>query len=46
MKHRERSNKPALIPNTLWKNIPFSSTCIILALSNGGVIALELFSSL
>ena len=46
MNFRERKGKPALIPNSLWKNVPFTSTCLILALSNGAVIALELFSSL
>jgi MFS family permease len=44
--HRERHEKTALIPNSLWKNSSFGSTCVILALANGAVIALELFSSL
>jgi hypothetical protein len=46
MSYRERHGKPALIPNTLWKNVSFASTCVILAMSNGVIIAMELFSSL
>lgn len=46
MRHRERTNKPALVPNKLWKNIPFTSTCIMVALSYGVMNSIELFSSL
>jgi hypothetical protein len=46
MNYRERNGKPALIPNSLWQNKAFASTCVIIALSNGSIIALELFSSL
>lgn len=46
MHHRERSGKPALIPNIIWKKIPFTSTCIMVALSNGVMNSMELFSSL
>jgi predicted esterase len=46
MRYRERNGKAALIPNSLWRSTSFSSTCVILGLSNGAVIALELFSSL
>ncbi|KIX05106.1 uncharacterized protein Z518_05978 [Rhinocladiella mackenziei CBS 650.93] len=46
MSYRERHGKPALIPNSLWKHASFASTCVILAMSNGVVIAMELFSSL
>jgi hypothetical protein len=46
MHYRERSGKPALVPNSIWKNSAFTSTCIMIALSWGGVNSIELFSSL
>lgn len=46
MHFQTRANRPALIPNRLWKNIPFSSICIMVALSNGVMNSNELFSSL
>jgi MFS family permease len=46
MRRRGRAGKPALIPNTLWKKIPFTSTCIMVALSYGAMNSMELFSSL
>jgi MFS family permease len=46
MHQRERAGKPALIPNALWKKIPFTSTCIMVALSYGAMNSMELFSSL
>ena len=46
MHYREKAGKPALVPNKLWKNHAFSSTCIMIALSWGGLNSIELFSSL
>jgi MFS family permease len=46
MRQRERANKPALIPNSLWKKSAFTATCIMVALSYGAMNAMELFSSL
>ncbi|KAJ4403822.1 hypothetical protein N0V91_006335 [Didymella pomorum] len=46
MRYRERMNKPALVPNKLWRNIPFAATCIMVALSYGVMNSIELFSSL
>jgi MFS family permease len=46
MYQRERSGKAALIPNSLWKKVPFTSTCVMIALSYGVMSAMELFSSL
>ncbi|KAJ4356985.1 hypothetical protein N0V95_002857 [Ascochyta clinopodiicola] len=46
MHYRKRVNKPALVPNTLWRNIPFTSTCIMVALSYGVMNSIETFSSL
>ncbi|KAG6004676.1 hypothetical protein E4U21_000831 [Claviceps maximensis] len=45
--HRQaRLGKPALIPNSLWKNTAFSSVCATIALSFGVTTAMELFASL
>ncbi|KAF1943304.1 MFS general substrate transporter [Clathrospora elynae] len=46
MRYRERAGKPALVPNKLWKTLPFTSTCIMVALSYGVMNSIELFSSL
>lgn len=46
MRHRSRINKPALVPNKLWSNLPFAATCIMVALSYGTNNSIELFSSL
>lgn len=46
MHYRERRGKPALVPNKLWRNLPFTSTCIMVALSYGVMNSIELFSSL
>jgi MFS family permease len=46
MHRRDRAGKPALIPNSLWKKVPFTSTCIMVALSYGVMNSMELFSSL
>ncbi|KAF9891374.1 hypothetical protein FE257_004230 [Aspergillus nanangensis] len=41
-----KRNKPALIPNALWKNMSFSSVCGTIALSNAVINGMELFASL
>ncbi|KAH7392424.1 major facilitator superfamily domain-containing protein [Phaeosphaeria sp. MPI-PUGE-AT-0046c] len=46
MHHRTKTGKPALVPNSLWSNLPFTSTCIMVALSYGVMNSIELFSSL
>jgi hypothetical protein len=46
MHYREKAGKSALVPNKLWKNGAFASTCIMIALSWGGLNSIELFSSL
>ncbi|PHH90763.1 hypothetical protein CDD83_2719 [Cordyceps sp. RAO-2017] len=38
--------KPALIPNSLWRNATFSSICVIIALSFAVINSMELFASL
>jgi hypothetical protein len=44
--YQVKRNKPALIPNALWKNIAFSSICTTLAISTTVVNSMELFASL
>ena len=46
MHYRTKLGKPALVPNALWKNLPFASTCMMVVLSYGVVNSMELFSSL
>jgi hypothetical protein len=46
MQYRERKGQPALVPNSLWKNLPFASICALVAFSRGATNALEIFSSL
>jgi Na+/melibiose symporter-like transporter len=46
MNFQTRAGRPALIPNVLWKNVPFSSTCIMVALSYGAMNSGEIFASL
>ncbi|BDD58358.1 hypothetical protein MAP00_003641 [Monascus purpureus] len=47
MDRRERAGKPALIPNSLWKNTAFSAMCVIVLFSwavlNGVETILSLF---
>jgi hypothetical protein len=43
---REKQGKPALVPNSLWRDMAFTSTCAMVALSYGVQNSLELFSSL
>ncbi|UPK89840.1 hypothetical protein LCI18_000775 [Fusarium solani-melongenae] len=45
--HRQvEAKKPALIPNSLWKNATFSSICVTIALSFAVLNSMELFCSL
>jgi hypothetical protein len=46
MRYRERKGQSALVPNSLWKNLPFASICALVALSYGAMNSIELFSSL
>lgn len=43
---QERHGKPALIPNSLWKNVPFTSVCAMVLLSFGVMQVSELLTSL
>ena len=46
MHRQEKTGKPALIPNSIWKKKAFTSICIMVLLSNAVVNCMELFSSL
>jgi hypothetical protein len=46
MRFQERGGRPALVPNSLWRNLPFSSICALTVLTWGVQNSMELFSSL
>ncbi|KAK7408825.1 hypothetical protein QQX98_009011 [Neonectria punicea] len=46
MHHRVQKGRPALIPNSLWKNATFSGICATIALSSAVINPMELFCSL
>ncbi|KAK6385670.1 hypothetical protein LTS17_001240 [Exophiala oligosperma] len=43
---QERKRRPALIPNSIWKNRAFTSVCVTVLLSTAVMNSMELFSSL
>ena len=43
---QERLSRPALIPNSIWKNRPFTSICLMVLLAFGVMQTMELFVSL
>lgn len=45
-RRQERLRKPALIPNSLWKNAVFTSVCLMVMFSYAVTNAMELFCSL
>ncbi|KAL4930975.1 major facilitator superfamily domain-containing protein [Aspergillus undulatus] len=46
VEYQERHGRPALIPNSLWKNALFSATCIIVFFAWAELNALQYFTSL
>lgn len=46
MQYRARKGQPALIPNALWKKLPFASICALVAFSRGAGDSVAIFSSL
>ncbi|KAL1870819.1 hypothetical protein VTK73DRAFT_2411 [Phialemonium thermophilum] len=44
--YRVQVNKPALIPNSLWRNKAFSTICATVTLSFAVLVSMELFASL
>lgn len=45
-RRQENLGKTALIPNSLWKKVPFTAVCVMVLLSNAVINCMELFSSL
>lgn len=46
IKMQEKKRRPALIPNSIWKNRAFTSVCVTVLLSSAVMNSMELFSSL
>ncbi|KAI9035611.1 uncharacterized protein KD926_003215 [Aspergillus affinis] len=46
MRRQSRLSRPALIPNSLWTNVPFTSICITVFLSWGALNASEQLAAL
>lgn len=46
MHRQEKLQRPAVIPNSLWKDSRFTSICLMIGLSNGAQSGLGLFTSL
>lgn len=46
MHHRVKTNKTALIPNSLWRSNVFTSCCVMVLLTNALTNCMELYSSL
>ncbi|KAL2829864.1 major facilitator superfamily domain-containing protein [Aspergillus pseudoustus] len=46
VEYQERNGRPALIPNSLWKNTVFSATCLIVFFAWAEFNALQYFTSL
>ena len=43
---QERLGRPALIPNSIWKDVPFRAVCLMVLLSFAVMQSMELFVSL
>lgn len=46
VRRQERLQKPALVPNSIWKNQPFTTACLMVLLSFAVMQSMELFVSL
>ncbi|KAF2819985.1 MFS general substrate transporter [Ophiobolus disseminans] len=46
MQYRKHKGQSALIPNSLWRSLPFASICALVAFSRGATEPLAVFSSL
>lgn len=46
MNHQVKHDRPAVMPNSLWRNASFTSICIMVLLSNAVSNNMELFCSL
>ncbi len=46
MDYQVKRNRPALIPNALWRNSTFTSMCVMILFASAVSNSMELFSSL
>lgn len=46
MSNQERRQKPAIIPNKLWRNVPFTATCIAVFFCWASLNAIQYFMTL
>jgi hypothetical protein len=46
MNYQVKHNRPALIPNSLWRNSSFTSICVMVLFASAFTNSMELFSSL
>ncbi|PON27761.1 integral membrane protein [Trichoderma gamsii] len=46
MRHQTRHSRPALIPNAIWKNLPFTTVCVTVFLVWGALNASEQLAAL
>lgn len=46
MHHQTKKNRTALIPNSLWRSGVFTSSCIMVLVTNAVITCMELYSSL
>ena len=46
MHYQVKRNRPALIPNSLWRNSSFTSICVMTLFTTAVSNSMELFSSL
>ncbi len=46
MNYQVKNNRPALIPNSLWRNSSFTSICVMILFTSAVSNSMELFSSL
>ncbi|CAD0090984.1 unnamed protein product, partial [Aureobasidium vineae] len=46
MSYRVKHDRPALIPNALWRDASFTSVCVMIAFANAVINGMELYSGL
>ncbi|KAI4728787.1 MFS general substrate transporter [Aureobasidium sp. EXF-10728] len=46
MSHQVKHERPALIPNALWRDASFTSICVMITFASAAINSMELYSSL
>jgi hypothetical protein len=46
MNHQVKNNRPALIPNSFWRDFSFTSICIMILFNTAVTNGMEVFASL